>query len=141
MGQQQLLLLVLGIVIVGLAVVVGIEAFSKNGAQAERDAIAMDLNRFAAEGHAWVLTPNVMGGGESSPTNLDMGDLGYDLNENMRYEDGDILYKTGYYSASSSVVSEACDQGKAKWSYVEVSIIDGSVQRGDWTDYPDCEQF
>jgi len=28
MGQQQLLLLVLGIVIVGLAVVVGIQAFS-----------------------------------------------------------------------------------------------------------------
>ena len=30
MGQQQLLLLVLGIVIVGLAVVVGIQAFGEN---------------------------------------------------------------------------------------------------------------
>jgi Tfp pilus assembly ATPase PilU len=34
MGQQQLLLLVLGIVIVGLAVVVGIQAFSENQKQA-----------------------------------------------------------------------------------------------------------
>src|SRR5690554_5459445 len=40
MGQQQLLLLVLGIVIVGLAVVVGIQAFGENQKKANSDAPA-----------------------------------------------------------------------------------------------------
>ena len=39
MGQQQLLLLVLGIVIVGLSVVLGINAFSENRIKASADAV------------------------------------------------------------------------------------------------------
>jgi len=39
MGQQQLLLLVLSTVIVGLATVAGIQAFSENQAQATQDAL------------------------------------------------------------------------------------------------------
>jgi hypothetical protein len=39
MGQQQLLLLVLSTVIVGLATVAGIQAFSENQAQAQEDAL------------------------------------------------------------------------------------------------------
>ena len=39
MGQQQLLLLVLSTVIVGLATVAGIQAFSENQAQATEDAL------------------------------------------------------------------------------------------------------
>ena len=47
MGQQQLLLLVLGIVIVGLAVVVGIQAFSENQKQANADQMVNDAIRIA----------------------------------------------------------------------------------------------
>ena len=39
MGQQQLLLLVLGIIIVSLAVVVGIDAYSDNQAKSSEDAM------------------------------------------------------------------------------------------------------
>ena len=49
MGQQQLLLLVLGIVIVGLAVVVGIQAFSENQKKANADATVNDAIRIASE--------------------------------------------------------------------------------------------
>ena len=45
MGQQQLLLLVLGIVIVGLAVVVGIQAFSENQRKANADAMTIPRTR------------------------------------------------------------------------------------------------
>ncbi len=62
MGQQQLLLLVLGIVIVGLAVVVGIQAFSENQRKANADAMVTDALRIASDCQAWDLKPGQFGG-------------------------------------------------------------------------------
>ena len=77
MGQQQLLLLVLGIVIVGLAVVVGIQAFGENQKKANSDAIVNDGVRIASDAQAWVLKPNAFGGGNGIPTNATLAALGY----------------------------------------------------------------
>ena len=63
MGQQQLLLLVLGIVIVGLAVVVGIQAFGENQKKANADALVNDGVRIAADTQVWALKPTAFGGG------------------------------------------------------------------------------
>lgn len=63
MGQQQLLLLVLGIVIVGLAVVVGIQAFGENQKKANADALVNDGVRIASDAQAWKLKPAAFGGG------------------------------------------------------------------------------
>jgi len=63
MGQQQLLLLVLGIVIVGLAVVVGIQAFGENQKKANADALVNDGVRIASDIQAWALKPAAFGGG------------------------------------------------------------------------------
>jgi hypothetical protein len=63
MGQQQLLLLVLGIVIVGLAVVVGIQAFGENQKKANADAMVNDGVRIASDLQAWALKPAAFGGG------------------------------------------------------------------------------
>ena len=62
MGQQQLLLLVLGIVIVGLAVVVGINAFSENRVKSNADATVTDALRIASDIQAWALKPSQFGG-------------------------------------------------------------------------------
>ena len=62
MGQQQLLLLVLGIVIVGLAVVVGIQAFSENQKKANADSLVNDGIRIASDAQAWSLKPQAFGG-------------------------------------------------------------------------------
>ena len=62
MGQQQLLLLVLGIVIVGLAVVVGINAFSENRVKSNADATVTDALRIASDVQAWALKPSQFGG-------------------------------------------------------------------------------
>ena len=66
MGQQQLLLLVLGIVIVGLAVVVGIQAFSENQKKANADALVMTGMRIASEAQAWLRKPAAFGGAVTS---------------------------------------------------------------------------
>ena len=86
MGQQQLLLLVLGIVIVGLAVVVGIQAFGENQKKANADALVNDAVRIASDAQAWKLKPAAFGGGSKSgdPTNKDftglsLKQLGYEV--------------------------------------------------------------
>ena len=84
MGQQQLLLLVLGIVIVGLAVVVGIQAFSENQKQANADQMVNDAIRIASDAQAWKLKPGAFGGGASATnwTGLDFGQIGYAVGDN-----------------------------------------------------------
>ena len=81
MGQQQLLLLVLGIVIVGLAVVVGIQAFSENQQKANLDAMVNDGVRIASDLQAWSLKPQAFGGpaGTETLADGDFDDLGYKL--------------------------------------------------------------
>ena len=80
MGQQQLLLLVLGIVIVGLAVVVGIQAFGENQSKANADALVNDGVRLASDAQAWKLKPQAFGGGADAAgfTGLSLAQLGYD---------------------------------------------------------------
>ncbi|MCS7081678.1 MAG: hypothetical protein N2561_09800 [Bacteroidetes bacterium] len=75
MGQQQLLLLVLGTVIVGTAIVVGIQAFSANAKKANQDAMLQDLLRLATDAQAWVKKPTEFGGGGGRWNGLTIGKL------------------------------------------------------------------
>jgi hypothetical protein len=63
MGQQQLLLLVLATVIVGLATVAGINAFEQNQKQSTADAMTQEALRIASDVQAHVLKPDQFGGG------------------------------------------------------------------------------
>ena len=64
MGQQQLLLLVLGIVLVGLAVVGGIQAFQENGRKGRTDIATAKSVEIIGRMQAWVRTPVALGGGD-----------------------------------------------------------------------------
>jgi hypothetical protein len=69
MGQQQLLLLVLSTVIVGLATVAGIQAFSENQEQATRDALSQRALTIASDVNALAGKPTQIGGLDTSSTN------------------------------------------------------------------------
>lgn len=88
MGQQHLLLLVLGTVIVGLAVVVGIQSFSENQLKANAGAMINDAIRIASDAQAWKLKPQAFGGGAdvSNWTSLTFGQIGYQTNSDGEYE-------------------------------------------------------
>jgi len=66
MGQQQLLLIVLGVIIVGIAIVVGINLFNANAVSANKDAIASDLNNLGAMARQYANKPTSMGGGATT---------------------------------------------------------------------------
>ena len=77
MGQQQLLLLVLGIVIVGLAVVAGINAFEDNQQKSEKDALVNEAMRIATDVQANVAKPSQLGGGGGENYPSDLTEVGY----------------------------------------------------------------
>ena len=77
MGQQQLLLLVLGIVIVGLAVVAGINAFEDNQKKSEKDALVNEAMRIATDVQANVAKPSQLGGGGGDTYPDDLTEVGY----------------------------------------------------------------
>jgi hypothetical protein len=64
MGQQQLLLIILGVIIVGIAIAVGLSLFTAQGIQSNRDAIINDLNNLAAQAYQYRIRPMSMGGGQ-----------------------------------------------------------------------------
>ena len=63
MTQQQLLLSVLSIIIVGIAIVVGINVFGSSAIQTNHNAVVLDCLTIAARALTYSRTPVSMGGG------------------------------------------------------------------------------
>jgi len=66
MGSQQLLLIVVGVVIVGIMIAVGIFMFKDQAAATNRDSISTDLVQLAAVAQKYYRRPETFGGGGSS---------------------------------------------------------------------------
>ena len=114
MGQQQLLLLVLGIVIVGIAVAVGITTFTENRRQAAGDDLILTSTRIAADGITWTIHAAALGGGGGDPSGMTFEALGYTVDGSGNYVSGDGVY-TSTATATSIVItaSDATNQSYA----------------------------
>lgn len=66
MGQQQLLLIILGVIVVGIAVAVGITMFTDNAVSANKDAVTNDLVNLASRAQQYYRRPAALGGGQGS---------------------------------------------------------------------------
>lgn len=69
MGQQQLLLIVLGVIVVGIAVIGGIGMFRTMAIETKRDSIIDECVNLAALAQQHYLKPSTMGGGNRSFAN------------------------------------------------------------------------
>jgi len=63
MGQQQLLLIVLGVILVGVAVVLGIQYFSVGAEEGAKDELVAHSIIVGANAQQWFKKPVAMGGG------------------------------------------------------------------------------
>ena len=70
MGQQQLLLIILGVIVVGIAVAVGITMFKDNAVSSNRDAVTNDLVNLAARAQQYYRRPTALGGGQGTFSGL-----------------------------------------------------------------------
>ena len=71
MGQQQLLLVILVTIIVGIATVVAINTFSSAADSANVDAARQDALSIAAAAQQYYMKPAALGGGNQSFTGID----------------------------------------------------------------------
>ena len=64
MGQQQLLLIVLGVILVGVAVVLGIQYFGVGAEAGAKDELVAHVMTIGANAQEWYKKPAAMGGGD-----------------------------------------------------------------------------
>jgi uncharacterized protein (UPF0333 family) len=72
MGSQQLLLIVVGVVLVGIMIAVGMSMFKDQATSTNRDSISNDLMHLAVQAQKYHRKPAVLGGGAHSFNGLRM---------------------------------------------------------------------
>ncbi len=92
MGSQQLLIIVLGVIVVGVAIAVGIAVFSGNASQANKDAICQDLLQMASSAQAYYRKPALLGGGGLSYVNISFAAMGFEEEEAGVYTNDNAEY-------------------------------------------------
>jgi hypothetical protein len=65
MGTQQLLLIVVGVILVGIMIAVGLFMFRDQAAATNRDALVNDVTHLAAAAQQYYRRPRIFGGGGS----------------------------------------------------------------------------
>jgi hypothetical protein len=118
MGQQQLLLLILGAIIVGIAMMVGISLFAANDSQANKDGVTSKLNNIAADAAQYKLRPKTLGGGRPSY-------VGYVIPEKMRSDENGTYAIIGSPS-DVSVTFQATSSMNASWT--ASCVMDSTAQ-------------
>lgn len=125
MGSQQLLLIVLGVIIVGVAVAAGIAIFGGNADQANRDAISQDVLRMASTAQGYYRKPKLLGGGGQSFTGITLAALGLEDDGSGKYENENAQYflvgigTTLYIVATSNIVPS---------SYIVLRVLPDDVK-------------
>lgn len=84
MGQQQILLIVLGVIIVSLAVVVGIYVFGAAHDESIKDELVTQCMAIGMNAQQFFLKPIGMGGGENTFVSGGPGNAGYVIPVRMR---------------------------------------------------------
>jgi Tfp pilus assembly protein PilE len=91
MGQQQLLLVILVTIIVGIATVVAINTFGAAADQANIDAVRQDLATIGAAAQGFYMRPTMLGGGGRTFTDFTFLGLAVPGNLDTDEDDGETL--------------------------------------------------
>ena len=77
MGQQQLLLVILVTIIVGIATVVAINTFGSAADAANIDSVRQDIAQIAAAAQGYYMKPGMLGGGSRSFSGIDFNQFAF----------------------------------------------------------------
>jgi len=84
MGQQQLLLIVLGVIIVGVAIVAGIAMFNAGAEESAKDELVAQSVTIGANAQQFYRKPLAMGGGGNTFDQGGIGGAGYVIPDKMQ---------------------------------------------------------
>ncbi len=135
MGQQQLLLVILVTIIVGIATVVAINVFGSAADNANVTAVKQDMLSIATAAQAYYMKPTMMGGGSNDFTNLTFADLGgipcnVDASDDLACDNanGDYTLSAG----GADDITLTADPGGIAGS--ETLVLEISADNVSWTD-------
>lgn len=114
MGQQQLLLIVLSVIIVGIAVVVGIQTFGTSAAASNQEAVINDLMNMAARAQQFYVKPTGMGGGGNDFTGLGMEHMSPVSTGTSEYTNENGTYTIATAGSGDAVVLQGVGSYKDK---------------------------
>ncbi|OGV23044.1 MAG: hypothetical protein A3J84_06190, partial [Ignavibacteria bacterium RIFOXYA2_FULL_37_17] len=117
MGQQQLLLIVLGVIIVGIAVVVGINVFTASSSQANRDGVVSDLTNLASLSQQYYRKPAALAGGDRTFT-------GWTIPSSLDTT-GNGVYTVTVAAQSVTLTGTGNENGNNGTSAVKVTMVVG----------------
>ena len=121
MGQQQLLLIILGVIVVGIAVAVGITMFQDNAVSANRDAVTNDLVNLAARAQQHYRRPSALGGGQGAFNSSQGGTaIGNITQLTSKPINANGTYTLGTVSATSVVITGTGTEKGNDGSLIEV---------------------
>lgn len=75
MGTQQLFLIVVGVIIIGVMIVIGLLMFRDQAASSNRDSIANDVTHLSSNAQQYYRRPAMFGGGEGKFDGLTLAKL------------------------------------------------------------------
>ena len=129
MGQQQLLLIILGVIIVGIAIAVGISMFSSGSVQANKDAIVNDMNNLAANAYQHRIRPCSMGGGAGSYTGTACTPANpWTVPTKL------VTTENGTYARTNAAQAVTITGTSASYpSSTVVAVVDSTGKLGSWT--------
>ena len=120
MGQQQLLLIILITILVGIATVVAVNTLQVTHEEQNRDAIRQDLLQAHAMARGYYEKPRIIGGGGESFENITLNLIALpERNENAIYEITERNKESFTIEASARVIDEdlvaVFTKEKIKW--------------------------
>lgn len=123
MGTQQILLIVLSVIIVGIAVAVGITMFNAQAANSNRQAVIGDMNTMAASAMAYYKTPATHGGGAASWTLIQVGKwVGLNFDGTDTWTTGNGTYVATVAADVLTIVGSGTETGNDNTNVVKATL-------------------
>ncbi|MBI3578846.1 MAG: hypothetical protein HY276_02970 [Ignavibacteriales bacterium] len=122
MGQQQLLLIILALILVGIAIAAGISIFNAQRVKTNLDDIISDLNLLAANAYQYRGRPTTMSGGQGSY-------VGYVIPKTLASNES-ANYKISTQTVTSITIVATSVQNTTNTVTV---VVDSDGKLGAWT--------
>lgn len=116
MGQQQLLLIVLGVIIVGIAIVIGIQLLEAHSIEQKRELLIAECVNLAAMAQKYYYTPKAYGGGGGNFT-------GWEIHKLLKSSINGEFEFTAEPSAQDITINAKGNENVAMEELVEVNIL------------------
>ncbi len=111
MGFQQILLISLSVILVGIAISVGMNIFRANLLDNNKDAIINDLSNLSSRCYIFRVKPREIDGGGGSYSGLEEMDLGtFEILDNSN-----ATYELTEVDADQVILTATGKQGKTPW--------------------------